>query len=474
MRASRLVWLAGGVFFLLAQSCTKKDDATGEGPETDAAALPGEGGTTADDGATVTPDGSTTGPVSVVVKDRAGAPLAGVTIAFVETSGAAAVETTGADGAATHALAAGGTVIVAEAAPGLRRLTTIFSVEPSDVLAVTGGAATSPVTPPTFGTLHFTGAATYVTGVTHDIYIGCTSTSISGASVADLPVPETCVHGGAVDMLGVARDGAGGPVAFFTKHVPLTKDATANVDIQTGDWTAAVDKTFGLTGTAPSQLQNVSVQFDFLKNGLLYLDTAGAASAPYDAVAVPSPPAGFADAFQSLTLLELGDATDAGGALQSVSLLFSQGAPPSGPTLTHAFADFLPRLHSPVIGGSVAAPQIGWSQDGPTNAAVGGFVSLGGNITTDAGLATLEWIAVFPPGAPSVALPTLPPALAGFTPTEPLGISSLGLVASPQLGSYKAFRKNAAPFDALVFSVTADAPPGAIDVALSGIRQLID
>ena len=104
-----------------------------------------------------------------------------------------------------------------------------------------------------------------------------------------------------------------------------------------------------------------------------------------DAIAVPSPPAGFADAFQSLTLLGLGNATDAGG-VQSVSLVFSQGAPPAGPTFGHAFSDFLPRVHSPIVGGSVAAPQIGWSQDAPVASAVGGFLTLSGNVSTDAGI----------------------------------------------------------------------------------------
>lgn len=474
MRASRLLWLGGALLVGFGQSCTKSDDTAGDAPDVEAGVLPsGDAAPTQGDGTAAT-DANGPGPVSVVVKDRLGAAVAGVTVAFVEPGGTAATETTGADGTATHVMSApGGTVIVAEAAPGLRRLTTVFSVEPKDVLAIASGTPTSPVTPPTFATLHFTGAATYVTGVTHDIYLGCTSTVISGASVADLPVPETCVHAGAADLLGVARDGAGAPVAFFTKQVALTKDAVANVDIATGDWIAAVDKTYSVTGTPPASLQNVEVQFDYAKNALVYLDTAGAVTAPYDAIAVPSPPAGFADAFQSLTLLELGNATDAGG-VQSVSLVFSQGAPPAGPTFGHAFSDFLPRVHSPIVGGSVAAPQIGWSQDAPVASAVGGFLTLSGNVSTDAGMATMEWIAIFPPGAPSVALPPLPPAIAVFTPTAPLVLTSLGLVESTELGSYRAFRQSAAPFTDLVFSVTANVPPGALGAKVTGVRQLIE
>lgn len=487
MRSSRLL-LVFAALVGVSQACVK-DDAQPGGLDVDAGSIDAsvsDSGGPANDGTVpeaAAPDGgadsSAPGPVTVIVFDKAHAPVAGVKVAFVEPSGTASIEITDDKGKAAHVLSAGGTVIAADATDtGMRRLTTIFSVEPSDTLEMLGGAGAEPLTPLPFATFNFAQNAQLFAGASTSEIALCGQTAsieTDGSLAQDIDIPTSCVANGKIDVLGIARNGSGGVIAYAVKQVAVTQGTKSTTAIATADWANAVGNTFAFTGTAPPLAVGASAAFDFFKGGLFFLESRASATVDNTSHAFDAPPTGFADLFQSFSLLTFQDGADGGmqNGFEPVSLLLTQGTVPAqGTKVTAAFTDFLPRIHDVSVTG-IATPQIAWQEDAAITGALGGFLTLNGTIDVDGGLDSFEWTVVFPAGSPSVALPSLPAAIADFTPTQELQLTSLGLLASPDLASYKNFRATASAYSSLVNEVTYPVPVKPLTVKVTGLRPAL-
>ncbi len=485
MRSSRFVAIFSVLGVLAAQACVDDDSSPTPGLP-DASGLDAQ----APDAPVVLPqqdasvvpdadaDAGVQGPVTVIITDEAKTPVPGVKIVFYDALGAPTVEVTGADGKAAHTMGPGGSVLVAEArAGGDKRLTSILGVEPFETLDVAGGEPLDPGAP--FATLDFatTDVAPFVGATQYEITAGCNSVSFLPTTTLDMTVSPSCVIGGKVALLVIARNALGKILACAVKEVTsVTLNATVAVpDVVAVDWTAAAEGTFTITGAKPAHVADGHVETTYLKNQQAFLDlTTTGIAASFTALAFPRPPTGFADLFVSLVSISFEDGPD-GGAVSSLlplSTVVKQIAPPAAFPVGGTYADFLPRVHSATVSGT-GSPVITWASDAPMSP-VGGFAKFVGTIALDGDSQFVEWTVVFPTPAASssgtVTLPPLPASLVEFQPTQTVAIDSMALVDSPELASYKNFRAGFGAYTGLVYDVAFKLPPTPLTARVSGVR----
>lgn len=473
----------------LAQACVSDEPsppglASPEAGLPDTAASPGtDAAAKAPDGGPVVPDAAVA-PVTVFALGPNGEPIAG---AKVVVGGTSTVLTADATGKVVSPFQAPGTVTVQMVFDGSGSVGTdtieyfhYVDVEPGDVLRAQTSYAAKPAPPrPVVAKIDVTLPAR-AAGNSYFVSIGCdTAIPKVGANPGLLFVTEDCIDAaGNVSLVATAAESGTAVAAWQTVSVPIASadagvgDAApaVSVTLPQASWVAATPATLAAVGTPIAQALSFTVTVDQMKNGLSFHHN-GPDEIIASTMTVEPIPGPFADLVQTIMHVDLDD-IDA-GAITGLGpfVAYVRQAPPPIPT-TADYAAFPPPLFVTAVGANKSQPRLEWT--GGNKAAAGAVAVLEGGGYADAGLyVAVRWNFVFPASATFVEAPVLPASMTVAPIEEGWFPNALGIVESPQLPSYKAFKSDAVRFIPYVRSrATSAFPKGAFEGKISGVGAL--
>ncbi|RMH41956.1 MAG: hypothetical protein D6689_09625 [Deltaproteobacteria bacterium] len=366
------------------------------------------------------PDAAPPGLVTVVIRDGAGAPVAGVDVLFSAPDGTAVShKQTDAAGTASETLAGGSmvTVAVMEAGgvgPTRMNLFTLGDVQPGDAIVIDGFGDDTPQS--VLGTVSFTWPAPPAAGLSYHVTDGCNTAETDNPSApTDLDISSACGLAGGTQYHAFAQavqPGTSGANPDAIVAYSLVKNQpVSTTDVTLPDWSTAfasvsVDVVnapagaFAVVGDGAFTLDGI--EFDPLDNQVFFGGTA-AYQLRVPAVAPASTRAQtgaiFGSPAEGFTGGVIGIA-DVAGVPDSITADFAQYARPA---TSGTFDTTDP-----------ARPVIGWTASGTPGAT--DFTQV--NLSWSQAGEEHHWLLVTNPAEVGpVQLPEMPAALAAYAPS---------------------------------------------------------
>ncbi len=420
MRRNRLVLSLGSLLLVGGAGCGGGDE-TANPPDAslvDAGDLIDAGETDA-----TPPDAAPTDVTARAIVD--GAPVANVTIVFHDVDGSViSIKLTGDDGTAIETMPGGG-MVTAVAPPdgvfgapaGQTAMFTFAGVEPGDELVF--GDAAIPTPDDIVATVEVGMAEAHPTAASYAVDIGCGSgTLFLPTNTLERDVRQSCVGGdGAVDALGIARNGLGESVAFsFAKNVAIADEGKTAVTLPAWD---APFSAFSLTlSGAPATAIGARLRQTLIVDGQQFGASTVEAGFIGGALSVQrNVPTGFADYIDVNGTVVL-DGTDAR------LILASRQVP--APTRTIDVSTALPPIAGAVLSTADASrPTITYAANGDLSVADGGLAAFAWTQPGDE--IEHRWIVMIAPGNNTAQVPALPDELASLRPTDESTYLSTGV-----------------------------------------------
>ncbi|MEO7109681.1 MAG: hypothetical protein ABI183_04500 [Polyangiaceae bacterium] len=208
------------------------------------------------DGSPTTADGGdgapANGAATVTVLEN-GSPFANAIVVFYTSDGTPQPPiTTGADGKASMTVAAGWSVTASATSSSggtdtICSLTTFLAIEPGDNLVATG--LLPKTASPKNGTVEVVSPGTYSGASSYGWSDGCNSSGNTDGGNVALPVNDSCLEAGTLDVLGLAYQGTNGMIASAQAVGQTYVDGGS---ISGFAWSPITPTTLATTGTPPA------------------------------------------------------------------------------------------------------------------------------------------------------------------------------------------------------------------------------
>ena len=383
--------------------------------------VPRDGGESEDAGSTCED-----GPVRVVVESpyAPGTPLPGIDV--IANDGAGAVisrESTDAYGTASFDVPAGSSITVLRREPwDAVFISTVFEVEPCDVLMFGTIEATAEVVPG--DEEMFVEVTPYATPAVYGVHNGCTFATFSSELEGTIPAVPAC-SAGPHDYLAYAIGNEGLLATSLVEDVPFLDGSTVTFP---ANWLEPVEITAtvtGLPGPMDTVIDSVGFSYDAVHEDLVYPFLSGAGVVmPGADVAVTIRAPRFGDAALIRTSIDL----------FTVGEVVARDRLPAGQDLVLESADLLPFIDSIEFDSETRVLRWTTSGGGRSPDGVYGFVDL------TVGTTDYMWLAIGP-ATDSFTLPLLPADLEPGPPA--IAYAHVALYESSDLEGYRAFRATA-------------------------------